>query len=77
MSTPEACLREELALAVGAETLAADLLRSRPGQQVHTLVHRLQRLPHHRPAGRVDHRISERSAQDAALCAQLASFIDT
>lgn len=38
MSAPEAGLREELALAVGAETLAADLLRSRPGQQVHTLV---------------------------------------
>lgn len=38
MPTPDTCLREELALAVGAETLAADVLRSTPGQPVHTLV---------------------------------------
>ncbi|WP_413459792.1 alpha/beta fold hydrolase [Herbaspirillum huttiense] len=33
-----ACPREELALAAGAETLAADILRCTPGQPVRTLV---------------------------------------
>ncbi|NUT60905.1 MULTISPECIES: alpha/beta hydrolase [unclassified Herbaspirillum] len=35
---PEPCAREELTLAVGAETLAADILGSTVGQSVHTLV---------------------------------------
>ncbi|TDY96953.1 UNVERIFIED_ORG: hypothetical protein DFO49_1423 [Herbaspirillum seropedicae] len=38
MSARYPCPREELALAAGAETLAADILRSAPGQPVHTLV---------------------------------------
>ncbi|WP_284077533.1 alpha/beta hydrolase [Herbaspirillum aquaticum] len=38
MSAPSSCPHEELALAAGAETLAADILRSAPAQPVHTLV---------------------------------------